>query len=74
MEAHEVVETVLGGMYGPYSVEIDKILVRSSWRPSICVTRSWRSPKGRCFLAGDAAHQNIPTGRNHLSGFLVFSH
>ena len=34
----------------------------SCWRPNICVVDNYVSPKGRVFLSGDAAHQNIPTG------------
>lgn len=62
IESHEAVYRVLGGIYGNYPIQIDEILVRSIWRPSIAVTRTWNSPNQRVFLAGDAAHQNIPTG------------
>lgn len=58
----EAVYRVLGGMYGPYEIKIDTILVRSTYRPSIAVARSYSSTEGRVFLAGDSAHQNIPTG------------
>lgn len=53
---------VLGGLKKPYSIEIDEILVRSTYRPSIAIARSYAGSKGRIYLAGDAAHQNIPTG------------
>jgi FAD-dependent monooxygenase len=49
-------------MTGRYEIEIDEILVRSTWRPSVCVAQKYSGEKGRIFLAGDAAHQNIPTG------------
>jgi FAD-dependent monooxygenase len=62
ISSEDAVYRVLGGLYGPYKVEIDEILVRSVWRPNIAVTRSWKSPRGRVYLAGDAVHQNIPTG------------
>ncbi|SCO84288.1 related to phenol 2-monooxygenase [Fusarium oxysporum] len=62
LESHEAVYKVLGGLYGPYEIKIDEILVRSVWRPNIAVARTWSSPCQRVFLAGDAAHQNIPTG------------
>lgn len=62
LSAEDLVARVLGGMYDPYPVTIDEILVRSTWRPIIAVTESWSGPHGRVFLAGDAAHQNIPTG------------
>jgi hypothetical protein len=62
ISSQDAVYTVLGGLNGKYEVEIDEILVRSVWRPSIAVARAWSSPKHRVFIAGDAAHQNIPTG------------
>lgn len=54
--------TVLGGIYEPYTITIDKILIRSQFRPSIAVANKFSGPELRVFLAGDAAHQNIPTG------------
>ena len=62
IESHEAVYRVLGGLNGLYPVEIDEILVRSVWRPNIAVARRWVGQSGRVFIAGDAAHQNIPTG------------
>jgi FAD-dependent monooxygenase len=62
IDSHEAVYQVLGGAYGRYPIEIDEILVRSIWRPNIAVTRTWHSPGHRILLAGDAVHQNIPTG------------
>jgi FAD-dependent monooxygenase len=62
MSAEDVVYRVLGGMYDPYPITIDKVLVRSTWRPVMAVTKSWSGPNNRVFLAGDAAHQNVPTG------------
>ncbi|KAK1671460.1 monooxygenase [Colletotrichum godetiae] len=55
IESHDAVYRVLGGLYGPYKFQIDEILVHSIWRPN-------RSQEGHVFLAGDSAHQNIPTG------------
>jgi hypothetical protein len=62
ISSHDAVYAVLGGMNGKYEIKIDEILVRSVWRPSIAVARTWSGPKRRVFIAGDAAHQNIPTG------------
>lgn len=62
IESRSAVYRALGGLYEDFHVEIDEILVRSVWRPNIAVTRAWHSPNYRVFLAGDAAHQNIPTG------------
>lgn len=62
ISSEEAVYTVLGGLNGKYEIKIDEVLVRSTWRPSIAVARTWATPDHRVFIAGDAAHQNIPTG------------
>ena len=62
MGLKEAVYTVLDGLKGKYEIKIDEILVRSVWRPYIAVAQTWTSPGQRVFLAGDAAHQNVPTG------------
>lgn len=62
IDSREAVYRALGGLYEEFPIEIDEILVRSVWRPNIAVTRKWHSPNYRVFLAGDSAHQNIPTG------------
>ncbi|EXJ79925.1 hypothetical protein A1O3_08210 [Capronia epimyces CBS 606.96] len=62
IESHDAVYRALGGLHGPYPIEIDEVLVRSVWRPNIAVTRQWSSAGQRVHVAGDAAHQNIPTG------------
>lgn len=41
--------------------EVDcEILVANPWRPRLCLANAYR--RGRVFLAGDSAHQFIPTG------------
>ena len=62
LDPAETVYKVLGGSVGSYPVKIDQILVTSTWRPNICLVDKYISAKGRVFLSGDAAHQNIPTG------------
>lgn len=62
ISSEEAVYALLGGIGEPYKIKIDEILVRSTYRPSIAVARSFSGPKMRVFLAGDAAHQNVPTG------------
>lgn len=62
IDSHEAVYTVLGGLGEKYRITIDEILVRSTFRPNVAVARSYISPKGHAYLAGDSAHQNIPTG------------
>ncbi|KAJ9493700.1 hypothetical protein H2202_010822 [Exophiala xenobiotica] len=62
ISSQEAVETSLGGLHGRYPVKIDRVLVRSTYRPRIAIAQSYSSSNGRILLAGDAAHQNIPTG------------
>jgi hypothetical protein len=62
LDPEQAVYNVLGGSTGPYPITIDEILVTSTWRPIICIAEKYISRKGRVFLSGDAAHQNIPTG------------
>lgn len=62
IDSKAAIYQVLGGLYDPFEIEVDEILVRSVWRPNLAVTRTWHSPNFRIFLAGDSAHQFIPTG------------
>lgn len=62
VSSEDAIYTLLGGIGKPYEIKIDEILVRSTYRPSIAVARSFSGSKMRVFLAGDAAHQNVPTG------------
>jgi 2-polyprenyl-6-methoxyphenol hydroxylase-like FAD-dependent oxidoreductase len=41
-------------------IEVDTLLETSIWRPNVLVADRYRD--GRVFLAGDAAHEVIPTG------------
>jgi hypothetical protein len=63
LDPYTTVANVLGGCTGqPFKVEIDEILVQNTWRPSIYVADRYMSTGARVFLAGDSAHQLIPTG------------
>ncbi|KAH7085896.1 FAD-binding domain-containing protein [Paraphoma chrysanthemicola] len=62
INSYDAVYRTLGGAGEPFEVAIDEITVRSAYRHSVAVARSYRSPGGRVFLAGDSAHQNVPTG------------
>lgn len=55
LDAEAVVADALGR-----PIRIDRILVTSVWRGSILLADRYR--EGRVFIAGDAAHQNIPSG------------
>ncbi|KAH7134300.1 FAD-binding domain-containing protein [Dactylonectria macrodidyma] len=60
--SEEAVYRVLGGLYGKFEIKIDEVLVRSVWRPTIATAKQYSSLHRRVLLAGDSAHQNIPTG------------
>ncbi|KAL6814408.1 hypothetical protein J3E69DRAFT_375842 [Trichoderma sp. SZMC 28015] len=62
MDPEKTIYNAFGGPLAPFPIKIDEILVKSTWRPNICIAESYTSPGGRVFLAGDSAHQNIPTG------------
>lgn len=57
-----VIYSVLGGSAGPYKIRVDEVIANGVWRPNICVADKYRSEGGRVFLAGDSAHQTVPTG------------
>ncbi|KAI9929414.1 hypothetical protein MW887_000884 [Aspergillus wentii] len=59
---YEIVSQVLGGIEGQFNINIDEILLHNTWRPTLAVANSYRTEKGRVFLAGDSAHQNVPIG------------
>lgn len=62
IDSRQAIYQALGGLYEPFEIEIDEILVKSVWRPHMAVAQSWHGPHYRVFLAGDSAHQNIPIG------------
>ena len=62
IDPEDAIAQVLGGVHGPCKIKVDQILVTSVWRPNIAIADRYVSAKGRVFLSGDAAHQNIPTG------------
>jgi FAD-dependent monooxygenase len=62
IDSRDAVYRLLGGLGPKYEIEIDEILVRSVWRLNLSIARTWTGPHCRVFIAGDAAHQTIPTG------------
>ncbi|OAG35329.1 hypothetical protein AYO21_10469 [Fonsecaea monophora] len=58
----EAVSRISSGDGEPVSIDIDKVLVRSTYRPNLVVATQYMGLKRRLFIAGDAAHQNVPTG------------
>ena len=55
LDSHAVIADALGG-----PIDVDRILVTSVWQGYLLVADQYRA--GRVFIAGDAAHQNIPSG------------
>jgi FAD-dependent monooxygenase len=43
-------------------IDVDEILVKSSWRPNIYIADRYASDGRHVFLSGDSAHQDISTG------------
>lgn len=62
LSSEQAIYRVLGGMGPPLSIQVDQILVRSTWTPSAAIATTYVSPHGRILLAGDACHQFLPTG------------
>ncbi|KPI37044.1 Tetracenomycin polyketide synthesis hydroxylase TcmG [Cyphellophora attinorum] len=62
VDPKQAIYRALGGDCAPYEIEIDEVLVTSTWRPNIYLADKYMSQGKRIFLSGDAAHQNIPTG------------
>lgn len=56
MDLETTIRNVLGGSVAPLEIRIDEILVKSAWRPNICIAERFTSDSGRVFPAGDAAH------------------
>lgn len=44
----------LGGVGGPFDINVDKVIVHGNWRGDISIADSFHSAKGKVFLAGDA--------------------
>ncbi|KAI2794200.1 FAD-dependent monooxygenase apdD [Penicillium oxalicum] len=63
LSSEDIVYDLLGGMSGrPFPIQIDEVLVRSTWTPSVALARSYAGSKAKIFIAGDACHQTVPTG------------
>jgi FAD-dependent monooxygenase len=44
----------LGGVGGPFDIKVDEVLAHGQWQSDLSIADSFRSGKGRVFLAGDA--------------------
>ena len=59
IDAQDAIFKVLGGHTGPFPITIDKVLVKSSWRPNLAVADEYRTKLGRVFLAGDSGECSL---------------
>ncbi|RFU78913.1 fad binding domain [Trichoderma arundinaceum] len=62
MSSEEAIYSTLGGVGDPFPIQVDEVLVRSIWSPSVTLANAFMGPKKRLFIAGDACHQMPPTG------------
>ncbi|PYH42624.1 FAD/NAD(P)-binding domain-containing protein [Aspergillus saccharolyticus JOP 1030-1] len=64
LDPKEVVYRTLGGPHPSEKavIQIDEILVHSTWTPNFSIAEKYVSDGGRVVLAGDAAHQTPPHG------------
>jgi len=50
----EFINETLGGMGGPFNLKVDEVIVSGKWQSDLSIANSFRSEKGRIFLAGDS--------------------
>jgi hypothetical protein len=50
----EFVNESLGGVGGPFDINVDEVVVHGKWQADLSIADSFRSGNGRVFLAGDA--------------------
>ncbi len=56
IDPEKFISEALGGMAGPVPVEIDEVYVKGRWGSRVAIADSFRSNKGRVFLAGDSGN------------------
>lgn len=54
IDSEKFISETLGGMSGPVPVDIDEVYVKGKWGSRVAIADSFRSDKGRVFLAGDS--------------------
>lgn len=54
IDPEKFISETLGGMSGPVPVDIDEVYVKGKWGSRVAIADSFRSDKGRVFLAGDS--------------------
>ncbi|KAG0646843.1 FAD-dependent monooxygenase apdD [Hyphodiscus hymeniophilus] len=63
----EFINDSLGGIGGHFEVTVDEVIAHGKWRSELATSESFRSRKGRIFLAGDSAHQLSPVGGHGMN-------
>lgn len=56
----DFVQESIGGLGGPLDIEIDTVIVHGRWQGDLAIADSFRSAKGRVFLAGDSGSSPLP--------------
>lgn len=53
-DPEKFVNETLGGIGGQSDIKVDKVIVCGKWQADLAIADSFRSQRGRVFLAGDA--------------------
>ena len=56
-DAEKLVNENLGGVDGPFDIKVDEVMASGKWQGDLSMANSFRSEKGRVFLAGDAGEK-----------------
>jgi hypothetical protein len=62
-DPQKFVSELLGGVSEPFDINIDEIIVSGKWQANLSLADSFRSHRGRIFLAGDAGTRLPPPVR-----------
>lgn len=55
----------LGGVGGPSDIKVDEAIITGKWQADMSIASSFRSEKGRVFIAGDAGKDRPDRGAQH---------
>ena len=58
-DVEKFVNESLGGVDGPFDIKVDEVMVSGKWQGDLSMANSFRSDKGRVFLAGDAGEKVV---------------
>lgn len=57
-DAGDFINESLGGIGGPSDIKVDEVIVSGKFQADMSIASSFRSEKGRVFLAGDAGERS----------------